>query len=222
MFQIVSVSGVFLYVRCRQSAPVTSFCDFGNRTDLYSIYLTFYNCTIHQSCLPTVQLPPSGGWSHASIKYLTKEQYEELRADPIIKQYGLRRFVGMPKNAPFQKSHVEIGYSDAAQAHFMFCDPKEGRLPREGTNEDCYGHPCFRTFRRKPVLGTDSITFDVDGRPTTQTFILSGWWEYDDAIVANHVLIPESGQRGDFRNPARALPRRRWHDKYLEYGYSVF
>ena len=27
---------------------------------------------------------------------------------------------------------------------------------------------------------------------TTQTFTLSGWWEYDEAIVASHVLIPES------------------------------
>ena len=27
---------------------------------------------------------------------------------------------------------------------------------------------------------------------TTQTFTLCGWWEYDEAIVANHILIPES------------------------------
>ena len=32
----------------------------------------------------------------------------------------------------------------------------------------------------------------MDGHETTQTFTLSGWWEYDEAIVANHVLIPES------------------------------
>ncbi len=27
---------------------------------------------------------------------------------------------------------------------------------------------------------------------TTQTFTLCGWWEYDEAIPADHVLIPES------------------------------
>ncbi len=32
----------------------------------------------------------------------------------------------------------------------------------------------------------------MDGHETTQTFTLCGWWEYDEAIVANHILIPES------------------------------
>ena len=37
-----------------------------------------------------------------------------------------------------------------------------------------------------------TVTFHVDGHETTQTFILCGWWEYDEAIVTNHVLLPES------------------------------
>jgi len=36
------------------------------------------------------------------------------------------------------------------------------------------------------------MTFDVDGTEVTETFILSGWWEYDEAVFANHVLIPHS------------------------------
>lgn len=187
---------------CIRRLSIRSFC--ANRTRNLIAILAIVLTSILFTSLFTIALSinhafqqsnfrQAGGWSHASIKYLTKEQYEELRTDPIIKQYGLRRFVGMPKNAPFQKSHVEIGYSDAAQAHFMFCDPKEGRLPREGTNEAATDTHVLELLGVEPVLGTEfTITFDVDGRPTTQTFILSGWWEYDDAIVANHVLIPES------------------------------
>lgn len=75
----------------------------------------------------------------------------------------------------------------------MFCDPKEGRLPREGTNEAATDTHVLELLGVEPVLGAEfTITFEVDGRPTTQTFVLSGWWEYDAAIVANHVLIPES------------------------------
>ena len=45
----------------------------------------------------------------------------------------------------------------------------------------------------KPEIGAKfTVTFAVDGHETTQTFTLSGWWEYDEAIVANHILIPES------------------------------
>ncbi len=28
-----------------------------------------------------------------------------------------------------------------------------------------------------------TVTFHVDGHETTQTFILCGWWEYDEAII---------------------------------------
>ena len=42
---------------------------------------------------------------------------------------------------------------------------------------------------------------------TTQTFTLCGWWEYDEAIVASHVLMPESRVEAVFRrggvHPAR-------------------
>ncbi len=38
--------------------------------------------------------------------------------------------MGMPTEVPFNKSHVEIGYSDPNQAHWMYCDPVEGAFRR--------------------------------------------------------------------------------------------
>ena len=135
----------------------------------------------------------AGGWSHGTFKYLTEEQCEELKDDPLIAQWGLRRFVGMPRSAPFNKSHVEIGYSDANQAHWSYCDPVEGRLPLEGTNEAATDTHVLELLGVEPELGAQfTVTFLVDGHETTQTFTLCGWWEYDKAVVANHILIPES------------------------------
>ena len=37
-----------------------------------------------------------------------QEQFEELKDDPLIQSWGLRRFLGMPTEVPFNKSHVEI------------------------------------------------------------------------------------------------------------------
>ena len=134
-----------------------------------------------------------GGWSHGGFKYLTEEQFNELKDDPLIKEWGLRRFIGMPNKAPFEKSHVEISYSDANQAHWMYCDPIEGRLPREGTNEAATDLRVLELLGVEPKIGTEfTVTFLVDNIETTQTFVLCGWWEYDEAIVANHILIPES------------------------------
>lgn len=135
-----------------------------------------------------------GGSNHGTFKYLSREQYDELKTDPLIKQAGLRRFLGMPTDLPFHKDHVEISYSDSLQAHWMYCDPIEGRLPAEGTNEAATDtHVLELLGIDVPQLGQQfTVTFYVDGHETTQTFTLCGWWEYDEVIVANHILVPES------------------------------
>ena len=137
----------------------------------------------------------AGGYNHATFKSLTQEQFGEIKEDPLIKEWGLRRFIGMPTEAPFHKSHVEIGYSDPTQAKWMFCQPQEGRLPQEGTNEAATDTRVLELLGVEPVLGAEfTLTFGIGAGSveTTQTFTLCGWWEYDEAIPADHVLIPES------------------------------
>ena len=135
----------------------------------------------------------AGGYAHGGFKYLTEEQFHQLKEHPLIQQWGLRRFVGMPTDIPFNKSHVEVGYSDPNEAHWIYCDPVEGRLPAEGTYEAATDTHVLELLGVTPELGTEfTLTFEVDGHETTQTFTLCGWWEYDEAVVANHVLIPES------------------------------
>ena len=134
-----------------------------------------------------------GSKSHGGFKYLTVEQYSELKDDPRIAQSGLRRFIGMPMDIPFNKSHVEVGYADVQYAHWMFCDPITGRLPQEGTNEAATDTKVVQLLGIEPELGAEfTVTFPVDDHETTQTFTLCGWWEADDAIIADHILIPES------------------------------
>lgn len=134
-----------------------------------------------------------GGFSHGGFKYMTQAQFDELKDDPLIGQWGERRYLGMPREAPFNKAHVEVSFADANEAHWMYCDPVEGSLPQEGTDQAATGTHVLELLGIKPEIGAEfTLTFDVDGHETTQTFTLCGWWEYDEAIVANHVLIPES------------------------------
>ena len=135
----------------------------------------------------------AGGFAHGTFKYLTREQFGQLKDNPLIEDWGLRRFLGMPTEVPFNKSHVEVGYSDPNEAHWTYCDPVEGRLPAEGTDEAATDTHVLDLLGVEPELGAKfTITFDVNGHQTTQTFTLCGWWDYDEAVVANHVLIPES------------------------------
>ena len=50
----------------------------------------------------------AGGYSHGGFKYLTEEQFNELKDDKLISEYSLRRFVGMPEDEPFTKAHAEV------------------------------------------------------------------------------------------------------------------
>ena len=160
-----------------------------------------------------------GGFSHGGFKYLTEEQFDELRDDPLIDQWGLRRFLGMPTEVPFNKSHVEVSYADANYAHWAFCDPVEGSLPQEGTDQAATDTAVLELLGIEPEIGAKfTLTFDVDGHTTTQTFTLSGWWERDEAIVASHVLIPESRVDAVLAEVGVDPARHQRHDRHLEPG----
>ena len=47
-----------------------------------------------------------------------------------------------------RQAHVEVSYADANDAHWMYCDPAEGRLPQEGTDAVSYTH--LDVYKRQP------------------------------------------------------------------------
>ncbi len=140
-----------------------------------------------------------GGYSHGGFKYLTAAQRDELKTDPLIQEYGLRLIVGMPLKMPFNKTQVEVSYCNDNGAKWMYAEPSEGRLPAEGTQEAATDLRVLSLLGVEPEIGAAfTMTFDVDGQETTETFTLSGWWDYDSAIIASHVLLPESRARQIF------------------------
>ena len=135
----------------------------------------------------------AGGYCHGTYKYLTREKLDELKTDPLIKQYGIRKPIGMAIDDVFSKSQVEVSYSDENTAHWMYCDPIEGRFPTEGTKEAATDLRVLELLGVEPVLGNEfTITTDVDGKMVTETFVLCGYWNYDEVSLSNHVLLPKS------------------------------
>lgn len=140
----------------------------------------------------------AGGDAHGTVKNITWEQAEQFRRDPLIQDSWCRLFVGMPHDPPFNKSHVEVSYIEPNGAPHYFCIPVEGTLPREGTNEAATDTHVLALLGIEPRVGaqfTMPVTLD-DGtaHPHTieRTLTLSGWWEYDSAVVANNVLLSRS------------------------------
>jgi len=139
-----------------------------------------------------------GSDGHGTIKDISQEQVEEFRGDPLIVDAWARLFVGMLTEPPFNKSHVEVSYLEPNGAPHYFCKPVEGTLPHENTDEVATDTHVLALLGVEPQIGakvTLPITFDSDtgeGKTVERTFTLSGWWEYDSAVIANHVLLPRS------------------------------
>ena len=139
-----------------------------------------------------------GGDGHGAIKDITWEQAEAFRKDPLIVDSWGRLFVGTLDQPPFNKSHVEVSYIEPKGAPHYFCQPVEGTLPREGTDEAATDTHVLALLGVEPEIGakiTLPITIDSNvggGQTVERTFTLSGWWEYDSVVGANHVLLPQS------------------------------
>lgn len=140
----------------------------------------------------------AGGYAHGTFKRMTEEQYNTLKDDSLIAEHGVRRFLGSPMEAPFNKGIVEIGYGDETLQKFWYCTPTTGRAPKEGTDEAAMDTGVLELLGIEPKLGEKiTLTFTVGSgtnlaRETTQTFTLCGWWEKDDAVPASEVFIPNS------------------------------
>ena len=137
-----------------------------------------------------------GGFSHGGFKYLTEEQFNDLKDDPLIDQWGMRRFIGMPTEVPFNKSHVEVSYADANEAHWMYCDPVEGRLPQEGTDEAATDTHVLELLGVEPELIRRRVddalaAVDMTAFMTHAPHLLSGGQKQRIAIAGVIAMEPE-------------------------------
>ena len=98
-----------------------------------------------------------GGIFHGIFKELTKEQFDELKEDPLIKEWGLRRVAGLSTDDIFRKSQVEVSYMDEKCAKFSFCTPIVGKLPEEGSNQAATDLKVLSLLGVEPEIGVQKL-----------------------------------------------------------------
>lgn len=156
-------------------------------TALFTIAMSI-NATYQES-----NFRQAGGYNHGTFKRLTEEQYNNLRTDPLIKAYGLHRPLGVAVDDCFSKTAVELHHYDSNAAQWSYCQPAEGRLPVEGTDEAATDLYVLQLMDIEPRIGEEiTVTVKEAGRESVQTFTLCGWWESDDAAPAHMIVIPNS------------------------------
>ena len=122
------------------------------------------------------------------------------------------------------KSHIEISYMDENEAKHYFIEPAEGSLPREGTDEAATDTRVLALLGIEPKVGakfTIPVGIDEntqDAKYVERTFTLSGWWEYDSAIVASNVILPRSAAEETMRTFYRRTAK---PDRQMALGHDV-
>lgn len=164
-------------------------------SSLFTIALTIVN-SYQQETFRQV-----GGDMHGSFKDITLEQMEQLKGDPLIVSSSARLILGMPTDIPFNKAHVKVSYMDSACAKSYFSEPEYGSLPAEGTDQIACDTRILSLLGVKPEIGARiNLSYKLGSNtaapvPVEDSFVLSGWWEYDPASLASHAIVPLSYAR---------------------------
>ena len=132
-----------------------------------------------------------GTRSHVGLKAATKEQYEKVIADPMVKESCYDIYIGMAQN--IVKRQAELRYvPDEKTLDNMFITLEEGRLPA-AENEIVVDTFIFDELHLPYALGEKiPITFTFMGETIEEEFIVSGWYQGDYVSYASELCLSES------------------------------
>ena len=132
-----------------------------------------------------------GTRTHVGLKAATKEQYERVTADPMVKESYYDIFIGIAQN--IVKRQAELRYiPDEKTLDSMFITLEEGHLPI-AENEIVVDTFIFDELHLPYALGEKiPITFTFLGETIEEEFIVSGWYQGDYVSYASQLCLSES------------------------------
>ena len=141
-----------------------------------------------------------GGYSHGSFKDVTDEQAKAIAAHPKVKETGSRVVIGFLDSGVFSKSPAEVSYMDASCTKWSYAVPEKGHMPQTG-KEVAMDTKTLKLLDIEPEIGAEiTLTYRIGdknqtGYEKTDTFILTGWWEYDEISPVHYINISEEYMR---------------------------
>lgn len=139
-----------------------------------------------------------GGYSHGTFKEVDNEQIEKISAHPRIKKSGRRLVIGFCDTDAFGKVPAEISYMDHNTTKWSYSIPEAGREP-EKENEIAMDTKALQLLGIKPELGAEvTLSFTVGNKKErsiilrTDTFVLTGFWEYDETMPVHYINVSEA------------------------------
>ena len=142
----------------------------------------------------TYNFRQAGGYADGTFKELSEEQVEKISAHPRIREAGERTVCGFCITGVFGKVPAEVSYMDKNCTKWSYAAPTTGREP-EQSNEIAMDTVALKLLGVTPKLGA-KVTIEYQagdktngGFQETDTFILTGYWEYDDLMPVHYINV---------------------------------
>lgn len=135
----------------------------------------------YQSVQTTMQMQ-KGSKADGDIRYLTKEQFTQLRDNKDIELSGCRRPIGFVSNSI--NHNVEIDYMDQTEQELTFNIPTYGKAPQK-VDEIATTDRALESLGVTPKVGEKvKIEFELRGENHVYEMTVSGWWEANNSQVS--------------------------------------
>lgn len=132
--------------------------------------------------------------SHAGIKCMTMDEYEQLKTVPWVKNTAYRIYVGGLDNDELRAIPTEVYYMEDAEAKSSFSYPTVGSMP-EKENEIMTSTIVLDALNVPYEVGaTVHAIVAIDDEIIEQDFVLSGYYEGDMISPAQMVCVSKKFQ----------------------------
>lgn len=146
----------------------------------------------------------SGGDGHASIKYVTDEEYEVVREHPLIREMAYCRLLSdSVDNEALIKRHTEFWYYDDVGLKYAFVELAAGQKPQKA-NEVIADTTTLGLLGVPLEVGANlTLELSVHGKQVTRNFTLAGWWESDPGFNIGQIFASRAyayAHQGELQN----------------------
>lgn len=135
----------------------------------------------------------SGGDGHAVLKYISDEQYNNIKDHPLISEISYNLIIAdSVDNLAFLKRRVEMYYMDDTALKLGACEPTSGRRPI-ADNEIIADTKTLDLLDVPHEIGAEvPLIYTIKGKQIQSNFILSGYWESDPVFNVGYVIVSKS------------------------------
>lgn len=146
----------------------------------------------------------AGGSCHGGFKYLTEDEYNQIKDDPKLKSVSYRIMIGMLANEELKKIHSECYFAELENAKGGFSAPTKGRMP-EAEDEVVLSNVVLGALNVPCELGS-KVTLDIEleDEVIEKDFTVCGIYEGDPLSPAQMTYFSKSFQ--EKYAPAKTVP----------------